>query len=164
MRKTVQFMMIGLLALVSACGDDGGTAPGIREHQEAQQKFNALGLVYYTVEARQMCFCPAGYGLWHEITVANNVVIASRLLEPHPQGAELPPGAHRTVQQTFEFVADFFSDGSRARRGERLEATYDAETGLPLTVAYTAAPGVADGDVTFQYRALKPGLTQRVQR
>jgi hypothetical protein len=163
-RQKLQCLMIGLFVFAVGCGDDGGIDPGMREHDDAVRKWNALGMVLYTVEARQLCYCPVGYGLWHELTVANDVVIASRLIEPHPQGVELPPGALKSVEQTFGFIADFFADPSRARRGERLDVTYDSETGLPLTVSFVAQPGVADGDATFMYRALKPGLTQRADR
>jgi hypothetical protein len=123
-----------------------------------------MGLSHYTVEARVSCFCPPVMLEWHELTVADDSVIATRRVTTQgiaPAEETAPPSWFRSVEQTFADVRRW--PGSM--RNNRLEARFDPETGLPTTVNFITGPEIADGGSLREYRALKPGLTgARVQQ
>ncbi len=153
-----------------ACNDGGLSPAGHLEIMRARAQWESLGLVHYTVEARRICFCPPLYSRWHELTVSNDSVIAMRQVDPMASPSddlwEVPLGAIWSVESVFAYMEDWRRDRGRARRGERLVATFDHATGMPLRVEAHAEPGTLDGGVTFEFRALEPGLTalQRAPR
>jgi hypothetical protein len=147
------------LLVVAACGDDGVSPFQQRQVDRAQATWDAQRLTYYTVEARMSCFCPPPLGQWHELTVANDSIIALRRLEPGPGEPVANPEWFATVDEVFRRVRSW--NGSM--RGNRYEATFDEVTGLPLTVNLITSPNIADGGVGYYFRALKPGLVAGVR-
>ncbi len=144
---------VSLLAVL-ACGDDGVSPFQMRQLDRAQATWNAQRLTYYTVEARIACFCAVEVGWWHELTVANDSVIAVRRVEPG-QGETVPnPQWFATVDEVFRRVRAW----NGHMRGNRFEAEFDAVTGLPLEVNLITSPDIADGGAGYYFRALKPGL------
>lgn len=149
----------GLIAapLLLACGDDG-MSPTLREAAAAESRWRAQGLTHYTVEARVLCFCPPVLLEWHELTVAGDSVLAARRVAQQgiaPPEETAPPSWFRSVDQTFADLRRW--PGSM--RNNRLEASFDAATGLPTRVEFITGPEIADGGSVREFRALKPGLT-----
>lgn len=146
--------------LLLSCRDNA-VAPTARGLEIAEGRWRAQRLSHYTVETRILCFCTPVVNRWHEITVANDSVIAVRRVEPGDDAADGGPAAtgwFRSVEATFVQARRW----PREQRGNRVEARFAAETGLPERVAFRAPPAVADGDAVYEYRALKPGLTASV--
>lgn len=139
--------------LVAGCGDDG-ISPTARELEVAAARWEAQGLTRYTVEARVLCFCSPELADWHELEVVRDSVVAARRLDPR-NGASAPAGWFRSIEATFAFARRW----PREQRGNRIEADFDPQTGLPVRVTFLAPPTVADGDAVYAFRALKPGLT-----
>ena len=157
--RALAVALVTTLSLV-ACGDDGLGGAEERALVRAVAQWQSLALTYYTVEERVSCFCPPELQAWHEITVANDSVIAARRVEDLTAGPLPAPTARpewfATVDDLFRRIAAV----QRATDGSRVEATYDPTTGLPTLVNFFAQPGVADGDAAYRLRALKPGLVQ----
>ncbi len=143
-----------VLLVLAACGDDGVSPFQMQQVARAQATWEAQQLTYYTVEARLACFCPSELGQWHELTVANDSIIAARRVEPGEGAPAAPPQWFATVDEVFQRVRAW--NGSM--RGNRFEAEFDAVTGLPLQVNLITSPDIADGGAVYYYRALKPGL------
>lgn len=158
-----RFATYATIPLLLACGDDG-MSPTLREAAAAESRWRAQGLSHYTVETRVLCFCPPVLLEWHELTVVNDSVIASRRVSQQsvaPPDETAPPAWFRTVEQTFADVRRW--PGSM--RNNRLEASFDAVTGLPTRVNFITGPELADGGSVREFRALTPGRTDgRVQQ
>lgn len=157
-RPTLRVLLFMLAApvLLAGCRDDG-LSPSGRALEIAERRWKAQGLSHYTVETRILCFCAPQVTRWHEITVSSDSVIAARRVEPGDDegGGPAPAAWFRSVEATFAFARRW----PREQPGNRVEADFDPETGLPVRVALLAPPTVADGDAVYEFRALKPGLT-----
>lgn len=138
--------------LLAACGDDG-LSPQQADIERAQARWTAQGLVRYTVEARILCFCPREMNEWHELTVASDSIIAIRPVDEMSSGSALAEW-FSSVDDVFRRVRSWPTD----RRGNRFEATFAEQTGLPLSVNLITSPDIADGGARYEFRALKPGL------
>ncbi len=150
MRRTLMVCLGALL--LAACGDDG-LSPQLAEVERAQSRWTAQGLVRYTVEARILCFCPPEMNQWHELTVASDSIIAIRPVDDtSPDGASA--AWFSSVDEVFRRVRSW----PASMRGNRFEAVFDGETGLPLSVDLITSPNVQDGGARYEFRALKPGL------
>ncbi len=112
------------------------------------------GLVYYTVEARILCYCPPEMNTWHELTVSNDSIIAVRRVDAEPGGPTAQPTWFSTVDDVYRRM-DTWVDG---QRGFSVRALYDATTGLPTRVEFITSPNIADGGAKHEFRALKPAL------
>lgn len=154
--------MVATASLLLGCSDEG-MSPTLREAASAEVRWRAQGLSHYTVEARVSCFCPPVLLEWHELTVADDSVIATRRLGTQgiaPPDQTAAPAWFRSVEQTFADLRRW--PGSM--RNNRLEGSFDAATGLPTRVSFITGPEIADGGSVREFRALKPGLTgARVQ-
>ncbi|MCU0615745.1 MAG: DUF6174 domain-containing protein [Gemmatimonadaceae bacterium] len=141
--------------LLLACRDDG-ISPDGRGLEIAEARWRAQGLSHYTVETRVLCFCTPEVNRWHEITVASDSVIAVRRVETgEVQGEPAQPSWFRSVEGVFQLARRWPS----MERGNRVEASFAAPTGLPERVSLITSPAIADGGAVYEYRALKPGLT-----
>lgn len=155
--------MLLLVALASSSiGCSDSVSPSTRELQAAESRWRAQSLSHYTVETRVLCFCPAAMARWHEITVAGDSVIAARLVEPDasPTDEPAPTAWFRSVEAAFALARRWPDE----RRGNRVEAQFEAVSGLPTRLSFVTGPEIADGNATYEYRALKPGLTARQVR
>ncbi len=149
------FGMLLAVAALAGCNDDG-LSPTQLQATRAQRTWQSLGLIYYTVEARISCFCAPGLGQWHELTVANDSVIAIRRVAPgEPEQPTPQPEWFSTVDEVFERVFTWPDQ----MQGNRVTAVFAEETGLPLEVNLITSPNIADGGATYYFRELKPGLT-----
>lgn len=143
--------------LLAACGDDG-LSPELAELERAQARWTAQGLVHYTVEARILCFCPPAMNQWQELTVADDSIIAIR-----PVDASYPELAQAAWFSTVDDVFRRVRSWPTSMRGNRVEAVFDDETGLPRSVDFITSRDIQDGGARFEFRALKPGLFQSRQ-
>lgn len=157
-RRLRRYIAVALAPLLLACGDDAGLTPIARQLAAAEARWEAQGLSHYTVESRIICFCPPVMAQWHELTVASDSVIAIRRLEfvgDIPLGEEADRRWFASVESMFVRMRSWPS----SMRGNRLEATFDDQTGLPTRVNFITGPELADGGAVYEFRALKPGLT-----
>jgi hypothetical protein len=157
-----RLLLLAILATLAACGD-AGLSPVQRESAAAEARWRAQGLSRYTVEARILCFCPPVLLEWHELTVAADSVVSVRRVSfdgVSPPDESARPEWFRSVEQTFADVRTW--PGSM--RDNRLEARFDATSGLPLHVNFITGPQIADGGSVREFRALRPGLSAAVPR
>lgn len=159
-RRARVVLLLAPWLLLAACRDDG-VSPTARGLEIAEGRWRAQGFSHYTVETRILCFCTPVVNRWHEITVANDSVIAVRRVEPGDDAVDGGPASanwFRSVEATFVRARRW----PREQRGNRVEARFAAETGLPERVAFRAPLSVADGDAVYEFRALKPGRAASV--
>lgn len=149
---------VAITPLLLACGDDGALSPIARQVAAAEARWEGQRLSHYTVESRIICFCPQVMSLWHELTVANDSVIAIRRVE-FVGDIALDEEADRRWFASVESVFVRLRSWPSSMRGNRLEASFDERTGLPLRVNFITGPEIADGGAVHEFRALKPGLT-----
>jgi hypothetical protein len=151
-RKAISAVAIALaVTSLSACANPTGAAFDRLALTRARARWTAQGITDYTMEARELCFCPPGFGQWMEITVRGGVVVSSRPIDLVPVAAQ---GPRRTVQEMFEFIG---ADHSGDSFPVRVEVEYDPEFGYPRSINLTTSAQVADFGLTIQARNLKRG-------
>lgn len=152
-----QLAAVAAVPLVLACGDDG-MSPTLRETASAEVRWRAQGLSHYTVEARVVCFCPPVLLEWHELTVVGDSVLATRRVSQQgiaPPEETAPPSWFRSVGQTFADLKGWPGN----MPNNRLVASFDAVTGMPIRAEFITGPQIADAGSVREFRALKPGRT-----
>lgn len=146
--------LIAMAVFGAACSDDPVSGE-VGERLRMRAAWQQQGLVYYTVEARILCYCPPAMNAWHELTVSSDSIIAIQRIDGESGGPAAVPAWFSTVDEVYRRM-DRWGEGER---GYSIRAQYDATTGLPTRVELNTSPNIQDGGATYEFRALKPGLT-----
>ena len=147
--------LVAVASIAAACSEDPVNS-GAGERLRMLDTWQQQGLVYYTVEARILCYCPPPMNAWHELTVSSDSIIAIQRIDGDPVGQTALPAWFSTVDEVYRRM-DSWGEG---QRGFSVRALYEASTGLPTRVELNTSPNIQDGGATYEFRALKPGLTK----
>ncbi len=151
--RGVPRVALALLVSVAACSSDPVSVADL-ERAQARERWEAMGLTQYRVEARILCYCPLAMSVWHELSISSNQIVNLRALEQLPDESVAEPAWFSTVENVFDRLDNWRTMGKEWR----FTATFDATTGLPTRVALRTPDEIADGGAVYEFRALKPGL------
>lgn len=174
--KRIAGLWMVLAMLAAACGDGGGTgadtsvppvndpapnasttpegapdttaAPdGPSELSQARARWEASGVQSYSMTVQIGCFCPEEFRGPFEVTVDNGV-----LTEALYDGAPVRDGVaieFFTVDGLFDAVADLADS-------DRLNVTFDPETGIPTIIDADPQLTIADEEVSVTVSDFQP--------
>ena len=141
---------------IAACSDGVGPSD-LKEFDraaflQARARWESTGITSYTVESRQVCFCPPDLHVWTRLTVRGNSVVAADPVEPLPSGISSQPGRWRTVPELFAFIESAAS--SQNNMTTKITVSYDTTLGFPREVSIKCRETIADCDGEFFMRSL----------
>ncbi|MSU35853.1 MAG: hypothetical protein EXS36_12270 [Pedosphaera sp.] len=118
--------------------------------QEQWSRWKATGLRTYEFEFRWNCFCAPTFSQWVRIAVADGAIVSVRRVE---DGHELSPdmAGYRTLDGVFAWIAEAF-----AQNAARIDVTYDAGRGYPLSGFVDYHEQLADEERGFEVRFPAP--------
>jgi hypothetical protein len=138
-----------LLAVVAAGCSDSPTGPdGL---SEARARWSDSRITDYTVESRIFCFCPAHLGVWTQLTVRGDSIIAAEAVEESPYASTTTEG-WRTVNGLFDVAAAAAGSDVVAEVATR----FDPALGYPREIRIRCVDTIADCGVTYEARNLVP--------
>ena len=134
------------LLLATSCSDS--TAPGqkITELGVARTRWASRGYRDYSFTFTALCFCANVHPI-RAVVVRDSVTTAVDLVTNQPVDARLV----QTVDQLFAFIQDRIG-----KPVAKLDVTYDAQLGYPITIEYDGAANAADDEVTYNVRDVVP--------
>jgi hypothetical protein len=115
--------------------------------QEQWSRWKTAGLHTYEFEFRWSCFCVPEFTQWVRIAVADGTLVSVRRVA---DGGELPADLwtrYQTMDGLFAWLADAFEQSA-----ERIEVSYDAGLGHPLSGYIDYHAQMADEERGFQVR------------
>ncbi len=149
-------LCFAVVVLSVACS--GGMGPSdVKEFDraaflQARARWESTGITSYTVESRQMCFCPPHLHFWTRLTVRGNSVVAADPVEPLPSGISSQPGGWRPVPELFALIESAAS--SQNNMTTKVTVSYDTTLGFPREVSIKCRETIADCDGEFFMRSL----------
>lgn len=140
-------LLAGLvLLLATSCGDSLVPGQKIVDLGTARTRWASRGYRDYSFTITSLCFCANVHPI-RAVVVGDSVTTAVDLITNQP----VDPRLVRTVDQLFAFIQDGI-----ARPAAKLEVTYDAQLGYPITINYDGAINAADDEVTYNVRDVVP--------
>ena len=119
--------MMGLAALLNACGGTGPSDPQVRALDEAQARWESLGPGSYVYALSRQCFCPLEYIGPARVTVDDGAVVSRVYVDsgdPVPAAYDFP-----TVDGLFEVLRSALE-----QEADEILVTYDPDLGVPLEI------------------------------
>lgn len=152
----MRFVCLTAVAVLAAACDGIGPS-GVKDFDrnafnEARARWQAAGISNYTIESRNLCFCPAHLNFWTRLTVRGNNVVAADPVDPLPPNIPSQNLGWQTVAQLFEAIESAASDDSRTVT--KVSVSYDPNLGFPRDVSISCGPNIADCDRSHFLRSL----------
>lgn len=137
-----------LLAEVGACSST--TAPGETDLALARQRWALSNVRSYDYTASRSCFCAPASLRPITVTVTNGVVTRQVYADT---GEPVP-----TAIPDFSTIDAFFDvvEAAYARHADRVDATYDPASGVPISIWIDASFQTADEEFGYSVRAFRP--------
>ncbi len=130
------------LLLATSCSDSVAPGQKITDLGTARARWAVRGFRDYSFTFSAACFCANVHPI-RAVVVRDSVTTAVDLVTNQP----VDPRLVRTVDQLFAFIQDGI-----AKPAARLDVTYDAQLGYPITISYDGAANIADDEVTYNLR------------
>jgi hypothetical protein len=118
---------------------------------DARARRQTAGITNYTIESRNLCFCPPHLNFWARLTVRDNNIVSAEPVEPLPSNIQFHIAGWQTVPQLFDTIESAASEGNLT---SKVSVSYDPALGFPREVSIECGPTIVDCDRGHFLRSL----------